>query len=314
MKRTPFSLGSPLGIVLVCAIMLVPSIAAADRWDEDFDDGDFTVNPLWYDYANGAAWQKATIVVTGEENYVRFKRDAHAEYGGYSYLYTPLNLPLTAESTISFDVNPVYSNAPGGAGPLDQIYPIEVHLKLNDADGNLLQLLLCYNYRGGAGYSDPSYMRVVFPYCEQDVWLRGQTFRIADYFPRAVFMKDIYLRADGWDYEGCIDNIKLRNVIVYKTDPPFFVPGQDTLYVELERPDDDAVYSPCAPGTIRWHSNLPPGQDSPSVFHFHWRECGGSWNPIGVSSNDGVHIWPTPPCPQGMLRVAGRTRACPGNQ
>jgi hypothetical protein len=102
-------------------LVLVPCAARADTWWDNFDDGDFTIEPFWYHYVNGGCG--ATIDVTGDEHYVRFRRIQYVENGSYAYLYAELDQPVTRSTCISFDVNPVYSRVTGGAGPSDSQYP-----------------------------------------------------------------------------------------------------------------------------------------------------------------------------------------------
>ena len=171
---------------------------------------------------------------------------------------------------------------------------------LRDQDQNQLELLFCYNYRGGASLYQDYFIRVAFPYCEQNVWLRDETFRIRDYFPQAVLIERIMLAARGWDYEGCVDNVALRHVFPRETAVPFYA---EALYINITQPQQGSVYSPCAPDMVTWDSNIPAEQGSPSDLDLYWRECGALWQWFAADNNDGAHPWSSAPCDPGCYEV-----------
>ncbi len=290
-------------VILVCMIAIAPPAADAYTWSDDFGDGNFTANPSWtewnYDDAPGV------VEVTGDDSYVHFFRDAPPGNGGSIRLGLNVSLPVTKGTSIAFDVNPIFSDVVGGAGFSDGEYPAEVHLSLLDGDGNPLELHFCYNYRGGSSLYEADFVRVAFPYCSQGVWLRDETFRIRDYFRQAVLIERIELGADGWDFEGCIDNIVLHDDVYDDVDYSVAVPlyEQDIFYISITQPSQGGVYSPCAPDMVVWESDMPSSQGSPDVLDFYWRECGGFWHWFGVDSNDGTHPWPSAPCDPGCYEI-----------
>lgn len=44
------------------------------------------------------------------------------------------------------------------------------------------------------------------------MWRRAEHFVVRDYVPEATCLSRIELAARGWDYEGYIDNVRIRNV------------------------------------------------------------------------------------------------------
>ncbi len=65
-------------------------------------------------------------------------------------------------------------------------------------------------------------------------------------------------------------------------------------YIEITLPVDWECYRPCAPGEVRWESDIDPGEGA--VIEVLWNTWQPPWNSLGLSSNDGVQTWPDPPC------------------
>lgn len=176
-------------------------------FSDNFNDGDYTNDPVW------DVWNEDDIPGTIEivdNDYVNFKRVNAGGNGGSVLLEKELDIALTNSTYVKFDANPVFSDVGNGAGWNDGEYPINLYLYLEDAESNELILRFCYNYRGGSSSTEDDYIRVSFPECEQNVWLRNQQFTIKDYFSQAVKIKKIRIGGNGWNFEGLIDNIEIN--------------------------------------------------------------------------------------------------------
>ncbi len=196
-----------LVVTLVLAFvsaLVAPAAADALEWFDGFDDGDFTDNPTWTEVNNDDV--PGIVEVTGDDHYVRFYREAPYGNGGNISLVHDFCYNVTDDTAVEFDANPVYAEICGWGGAE---HPVEVRLHLLDSSGTNLDLLFCYNHVCGWDLYEPDYIRIVFPDCEQNVWLRGERFVVRDYFPQATTLVRIELAGRGWDFEGYVDNVRL---------------------------------------------------------------------------------------------------------
>jgi two-component sensor histidine kinase len=131
--------------------------------------------------------------------------------GNWAQLITELNIPVTDSTKIQFDVKPSYSSVDNGSGWRNEEYPISVRLILINQRNEYLDIWFCYNYRGGASFLYKDYIRLVFPYCDQDKWIRNEVFRLKDFFPDAKTILKLKIAGSGWDYKGYVDNVKIFN-------------------------------------------------------------------------------------------------------
>ncbi|MCD4788508.1 MAG: tetratricopeptide repeat-containing sensor histidine kinase, partial [Bacteroidales bacterium] len=176
------------------------------HFEENFNDGDFTNNPVWESRIHQAcAPEPPQIIVTGG------LLKAHQTDGGIcgtsATINTKLNIVVSDSTKIQFDIKPSYSNVDEGAGYFDWEFPMQVSMSLRNAHNEWMNLIFGYNYRGGNSRFKKNIISIAFSDCQQDVWLRNETFTIRDYFPDAMFIQSITVGGNGWDYEGYIDNI-----------------------------------------------------------------------------------------------------------
>lgn len=71
------------------------------------------------------------------------------------------------------------------------------------------------------------------------------------------------------------------------------------------------MYSPCAPETVRWDSDIPAWPDPWNSLHLEWRRRGGPWHWLGLSDIDGPSFWSSPPCDPGYYQVRVRHEGAP---
>ena len=189
-------------------IELINCDANSDCLSDNFNDGDFT-NNTFCNVRNGDDIPGSVSVENND--YVKFMRENASGNGGSVILTTITDYNINNNTSIKFDVNPVFSDVGNGAGWTNDEYPINVWLHLKDANGTNLTLRFAYNYRGGEDLNESEYIRVAFPNCDQNEWLRDQEFNISNYFPQAVHLDSIRIGGNGWDFEGYVDNIELIN-------------------------------------------------------------------------------------------------------
>ncbi len=193
---------------MVLDYVCINPLPTSTQFADDFNDGDFTNNPTW-DLSPGGTgcWAPGTREVVNGEFHVR---DMDSPGCGHSTMIeSNLNMQVTDQTKVKFDLNPVFSDVRNGDGDAHYEYPAIVMLDLYDSGNKLLSLWFCYNYRGGVSTTTDTLIRVSFPYVPQNTWQRNQSFRVKDYFPNAVRIGKIYVGAMGWDYEAYFDNISV---------------------------------------------------------------------------------------------------------
>jgi len=191
---------------------------------EDFNDGDYSNNPAWQpDIRQACALDLPQIVV--ESGILKVMELTAGNCGNNASIEIDLDIPVTEDTKIKFDVKPVYSSVDEGAGWLDLEYPVYITLWLTDINNRFRRLRFGYNYRGGESFYEKDNISIAFPKCEQDVWLRNEMFSLKNYFPDAVSVKLLEVGGSGWDYEGYIDNILIFNTaaeLIKKDDEPSY--------------------------------------------------------------------------------------------
>lgn len=176
------------------------------HFEENFNDGDFTNNPVWEPKIHQAcAPEPPQIVVI--DGLLKVHQTDGGICGTLATIYTKLNIVVSDSTKIQFDVKPSYSNVDEGAGYFDWEFPMQVSMTLSNAHNERMNLTFGYNYRGGNSRFKEDIISIAFSDCQQDVWLRKETFTIRDYFPDATSIQGITIGGNGWDYEGYLDNI-----------------------------------------------------------------------------------------------------------
>jgi len=181
-------------------------------FEENFSDSNFTTNPAWLPtIVQMCAPQPATIAIVN--GVLKIQQQDARTCGNWAHLSMELNIPVSDSTKFQFDVKPAYSSVDDGAGWKNDEYPVSVRLKLVNQKDEFMDIWFCYNYRGGASYLYKDQIRLVFPYCDQDEWVRNEVYRIKDFFPDAKTIIELRIAGSGWDYEGYADNIKIYNNI-----------------------------------------------------------------------------------------------------
>ena len=178
---------------------------------EDFDDEDYSNNPIWQpDIRQACALDLPQVSI--ENGVLKVLELTAGSCGTNASIEINLNIPLSDSTKIKFDVRPVYSSVDEGAGWLDVEYPVYIILWLTDINNRFLRLRFGYNYRGGESFYEKDNISIAFPNCGQNAWLRNEVFTLKNYFPDAVSINKLEVGGSGWDYEGYIDNISIFEI------------------------------------------------------------------------------------------------------
>ncbi|MCD4736995.1 MAG: hypothetical protein K8R53_13200, partial [Bacteroidales bacterium] len=175
---------------------------------EDFNDGDYTIHPEWKEaIRQSCAPESPTLTV--KDGVLQLHQSGAGTCGSSAAIELDLNIPVSTNTKIKFDVKPSYSTVDEGAGWFDVEYPIYIILWLVDQNYRLARLMFAYNYRGGESIFEKDNISMAFPSCRQDEWIRNEVFVLSKYYPEAKFIKRIKVGSSGWDYTGYIDNIMI---------------------------------------------------------------------------------------------------------
>jgi len=118
-----------------------------------------------------------------------------------------LDIPVDDNTTVSYDIKPVYSSIPIAG----ENYPIYVELSLSLADTLPATLRYAYNYSGGKNIKTSDFIQTAQGDAAENEWLFGESFNVRDNFPTATRITNIMIGGSGWDYEGFADNIVIEN-------------------------------------------------------------------------------------------------------
>jgi len=177
-------------------------------FQENFNDGDFTSHPAWeINAVRMCAPNPPTLKVVDGVLCIS-QRNART-CGNWAQIIMNLDISVSDNTKIQFDVRPSHSTVDEGSGYKNEEFPIMIKLRMLNQTDEYLSIWFCYNYRGGKSYFYKDNVKLVFPECKKDEWIRNETFRFRKFFPDAKKIIELQVAAAGWDYKGCADNIKI---------------------------------------------------------------------------------------------------------
>jgi len=197
-------------------------------FSENFGDGDYSMDPAWKT-AKRQSYAPEAPILKVDDGVLKFHQSGAGTCGSNASIEIDLNIPVSSNTKIKFDVKPTYSTVDEGAGWFDVEYPVYIILWITTQNNRLARLMFAYNYRGGESYFEKDNISMAFPSCQQDVWLRDEVFTLRRFYPEAKSVKRVKAGSSGWDYTGYIDNIMIFNDI------------RDNSYDSVLSRDDSAV-------------------------------------------------------------------------
>ena len=146
--------------------IVLPSTPDTILFSEDFNDGDFTKNPTWQPRSAQSCAQTAPYAFI-ENGVLKFIQRKAGKCGNSTHIAIDLNIPVSDNTKIRFDVNPVYSSVDYGAGWSNSEYPVRITLYLLSSDKETRVIRFCYNYRGGESLYYKDWIQIAFPHCQE---------------------------------------------------------------------------------------------------------------------------------------------------
>lgn len=189
------------------------SLKTADTvyyFHENFNDGNFTHNPTWEVTAvRMCAPDPPKLSVV--DGVLSISQQNARTCGNWAHISIHPDIPVSENTKIQFDVRPSFSSVEEGSGYKNEEFPIMIRLRLLNQMGEYLSIWFCYNYRGGKSYFYKDNVKLVFPNCTRNKWIRNEVFRLRNFFPDAKSIIELQVASAGWDYQGYADNIKIYN-------------------------------------------------------------------------------------------------------
>jgi hypothetical protein len=131
--------------------------------------------------------------------------------------YFDIGVPYDPDMVLSFDLMPLGSSVPYGAGVRGNEWAAKTQVIIECQDGMQQNLMFGYNDDGGptytqyAGSNGGVLVTVVgHPDSPLGVWQRDQQFRLGDYVDCAGTLTQVWMGGAGWTFEGRGDNLRLE--------------------------------------------------------------------------------------------------------
>ena len=170
---------------------------------DNFDDLNYTANPSWA-LVNNVGSRGS---MSSGDGYAHFIKTNSGGLGGSVGISIDVDIPVDANTHVSFDALANYRDVGAGCGWTCGEYPANVRITVQDASGTDYTVQYSYNYGTAiTDKTDTNFKQYAFS-IDQGVWARGQNFRIQDAWPQAVKVTKVHLLGGGWNLDGGIDNI-----------------------------------------------------------------------------------------------------------
>lgn len=187
----------------VAAIQLLYGEPVATSLADDFDDGDFTADPSW----NVVNEDDKPGRVEVTDGYVRWTRSGALGNGGAVGIDIAVDIPVSDETTVGFDVLASFRDVGDGCGWTCGEYPVNVDLYLEDVAGNPYRLRYAFNYGTALEDKERDGYRQIATSVPMDVWARDLQFVVREGWPEAARIVRVHLYGNGWNFEGGIDDV-----------------------------------------------------------------------------------------------------------